>query len=88
MEVRFGPWMYGTLLKDKVPSLDLRKRMGIELVIEVVKRNQWLGHAVEKDDDDWVKRSILYEVDGVRGRGRPRMTLNQMVEREMRERVG
>jgi len=37
-------------------------------------------------DSDWVKRrSMLYEVDGVRGRGSPRMTWNQVVAKDMNE---
>ena len=39
-----------------------------------------------KDDGDWVKKSMSYEVEDVRGRGRPRMTWSQVVERDMRER--
>ena len=53
-----------------------------------MKRNRmrWLGHVLRKDDDDWVKRSMSLEVDGKRGRGRPRLTWIKMVERDMRER--
>ena len=39
---------------------------------------------LQKDDRDWVNRSMLYEVDGVRGRGSARMMWNQVVE-NMRE---
>ena len=44
-------------------SAELRERMGIELVFEVVKRDRlrWLGHVLRKDDDDWVKKSMSYE---------------------------
>jgi len=41
-----------------------------------------LGHELWKDDGDWMKRSMLYEVDGCRGRGRP-MTWNQVVEKDV-----
>ena len=58
-------------LRVKVPGLEPRERMGIELETEVVKRNRlrWLEHVLWKDGGDWVKRNILYEVDNVRGRG-------------------
>jgi len=36
-----------------------------------------------KDDGDWMKRNMLYDVDGVRGR-RQRMTWNRVVEKDMR----
>ena len=54
---------------------------------DAVKRNRlrWLGHGLRKDDDDWVKKIMSFEVEGKRGRGRPRMTWSQVVERDMRE---
>ena len=71
---------------DRVPSEELRERMGIELVSDVIKRNRlrWLGHLLRKDDCDWVKKCMSLEVDGAKGRGRPRMTWGQVVERDMR----
>lgn len=86
-EMKMVRWMCGVSLRDRVPSAELRERMGIESVSDVVKRSRlrWLGHVLRKDDGDWVKRSMSYEVEGVRGRGRPRMTWNQVVEKDMRE---
>jgi len=57
------------------------------MIAEVAKRNwmKWLRHVLRKDDGDWVKKIMLYEVDGVRGRGRLRMRWNQVVEKGMRE---
>ena len=34
-------------------------------------RLRWFGH-VERKDDDWVKRCITWEVEGIRQRGRPK----------------
>ena len=44
----------------------------------------WLGHMLQKDDGDWMRRCISLKADGIRGRGRPRMTWSQVVERDMR----
>jgi len=64
---------------DKVPSVVARERMWIELVTEVkMNRLRWLEHVLWKDDGDWVKKNVLYEVDVVRGRGTP-----QTVEKGM-----
>ena len=67
--------------------MELRERMDIESGSDDVKWNQlrWLGHVLQKDDGDWVKKgmgyiyiySIIYTVyiyisEGVRGRGRLR----------------
>ena len=87
-EMRMVRWMCGVSLRERKTNEELRQRMGIEAVGVVMKRNRlrWLGHVLRKDDDDWVKRSMSLEVDGKRGRGRPRLTWIKMVERDMRER--
>ena len=75
-------------LKDEVPSVELKETMGIEVVTEVVKTNwlRWVRYVLQKDDGDFtMKRSILYEVDGMRGIGRLRMTWNQVMEKGMTE---
>jgi len=30
---------------------------------------RWFGHVERKDDNDWVKRCITWEVEGIRQRG-------------------
>jgi len=44
-----------------------------------------LGHLLWEDDVEFVKRSILHEVEDVRGSGRPRMMWNQTMEKDMRK---
>ena len=48
---------------------------------DVVKWNQlrWLGGVLRKDNGDWVKKSTSYEVEGVRGKGRPRTMWSHVV---------
>jgi len=55
---------------------ELRTRLGIESVLDVVRRGRvrWFGHVEKKPIEDWVKRSLDFEVDGKRGRGRGRKT--------------
>ena len=68
-------------------SAELRERIGIESVSDAMKWNRltWLGHVLQKDDDDWVKKIVLFEVEGERGRGRPRITWSRVVEKDMGE---
>jgi len=51
-------------LKDRLPSKDLRERLGIDDIALVLqqKRLHWYGHVLRKDDDDWVKKCMEYEV--------------------------
>ena len=59
-------------LNDRMLSVELRERMGIESLSDIVKWNRLrvLEHALQKDDNDWVKKSMLYEVEGMRERER------------------
>ena len=51
----------------------LRRRLGIEGVVDVMRRGRlrWFG---QKEEDYWVSAGRNLEVAGSRGRGRPRMT--------------
>ena len=44
---------------------------------------RWFGHVERKDDNDWVKRSITWEVEGIRQRGRPKKTWWDCVKNDM-----
>ena len=49
-------WMCGIKLKDRFPSKQLRERLGIDDIALV------LQHVLRKEDDDWVKKCMEYEV--------------------------
>ena len=68
-------WMYNVKVKDRLPSKELRERLGIDDVILILQQNrlQWYGHVLRKEDIDWVKKCMEYE-DGSRPRGRPKRT--------------
>ena len=78
VEMRMVRWMCGASLRDRV---------WIESGSDTVKpkRLRWLGHVLQKNDDDWVKKITSFEVEDKRGQRRPRMTWDQVVERNMRE---
>ena len=40
---------------------------------------RWYGHVLRKDDDEWVKKCMEYEVEGSRPRGRPKRTWKEVV---------
>ena len=43
---------------------------------------QWYGHVLQKEDNDWVKKCMEYEVQGARPRGRPKKTWTKIVEKD------
>ena len=74
-------------LRDKVPTLKLWSRLGIEGVVEVMRRGRlrWFGHVERKEVDDWVSVCRNLEVAGSRGRGRSRMTWRARLDGDMKD---
>jgi len=57
-EMRMVRWMCGVKLQDRVPSKELRGRLGLDDIISVLQQNRlrWYGHVLRKEDNDWVKK--------------------------------
>ena len=45
-------------------------------------RLQWYGCVLQKEDNDWVKKCMEYEVEGVSPRGRRKKTWREIVEKD------
>ena len=76
-------------LRDRVRNEEVRRRAGVERklssrVDQSVLR--WFGHMERMDDGRLAKRVMNSEVDGNRGRGRPRLGWIDGVRRALRER--
>ena len=76
-------------MRDKVPTVELKRRLGIEGVVEVMRwgRLRWLWHVERKEVDDSVSACKNFEVAGSRGRGRPRMTWRARLDGDMKDMV-
>ena len=87
-EMRMVRWMFGVSLREKKTNAELRESMGIEKISDVMRcsRLRWMGHVLRKEGNDWVKKSMEMTVEGSRGRGRPKMTWEKVVERDMKVR--
>jgi len=77
-------WMCNVKAKDRVPSKELRERLGIDDIILMLQQNSlwWYGHVLRKEDTDWVKKCMEYEVEGSRPRGRPQRTWKEVVQKD------
>ena len=66
-EMRMIRWMCGVTLRDRQTSSELRERMGVDPVSEVIRRNRlrWFGHVERKEDTDWVKKCMGMQVGGI-----------------------
>jgi len=58
--MRMVRWMCGVKLEERVPSKELRERLGLDDLISVLQQNRmrWYGHVLQKEDNDWVKKSM------------------------------
>ena len=83
-EMSMVRWMCGVKLKDRLPSKELKERLGIDDIALVLQQNRlrWYGHVLRKDDDDWVKKCMEYEAEGPRPRGRPKRTWREVVRED------
>ena len=78
-------WMCGVKVKNRVPSEQLRERLGLDDIISagLLQQNRlhWYWHVLQKDND-WVKKCVAYLVEGARPRGRPKMTWRELVQKD------
>jgi len=53
-EMRMIRWICGLKLQDRVPSKELRERLGLDDIISVLQQNRlrWYGHVLRKEDND------------------------------------
>jgi len=80
--------MCNVKVKDRVPSKALRERLGIDDIILKLQENRLrrYGHVLRKEDTDWVKKCMEYEVEGSRLRGRPKRTQRAVMQKDCQAR--
>jgi len=63
-------------------------RLGLDDIISVLQQNRlrWYGHVLQKEDNDWVKKCMEYEVEGAMPRGRPKKMWREIVEKDCKAR--
>ena len=86
-EMRMVRWMSGASLRDRLANSELRRRLGLESISEVVRRRRlrWFGHVVRKEEGDWTRKAWKWKVDGPIPRGRPRKTWDDVVVADCRQ---
>ena len=73
-------------IKSDKEKEDLRKKMGLESILDVIRRKRlrWYSHVMRRDGDNWTRRSFQLQVDGRRPKGRPKKTWEQVVAEDLR----
>ena len=57
-DMRIIRWMWNTSLKDRKSSDELRSRLGIHSIRDVIqaRRLRWFGHLERMEGDNWVSK--------------------------------
>ena len=83
-DMRMIRWICGTKLTNRIPSEELRGRLGLEDIRSVIRRRRlrWFGH-VERSGESWIKKCTDFEVDGKRCKGRPRKSWGEVIAADL-----
>ncbi|KAM1790899.1 hypothetical protein ACFX12_034922 [Malus domestica] len=85
-EMRMLRWMCGHTRKDKIRNEDIRGKVGVAEIEGKLRENRlrWFGHVQRRPTDAPVRRcDHRTEVQGRRGRGRPRKTLEETLRKDL-----
>ena len=79
-------WMSHVSLRDRKSSKELLDKFKLQPIRSVMQRGRlrWFGHVERMEDNNWVKRCRVMEVEGNRGRGRPKKTWEQVISADLR----
>jgi hypothetical protein len=86
-EMRMLRWFCGHTRRDRIRNDEIRDRVGVAPIEEklVQHRLRWYGHVQRRPSDAPVRIGILSRDENIkRGRGRPRLTWNEAVKRDMK----
>ena len=86
-EMKMLRWMCGVTRLDKIRNERIRGTVKVTEIAKKVqeRRLQWYGHVMRREEDYIGKRVMAMEVQGRRGRGRPRRRWMDSVNEDLRE---
>ena len=91
-EMRMVRWMCGASLNpqregNRIPSEELRRRLGIECISDVMRRGRlsWFGHLERMNENSQVEKVRNMVVDGPFCRNAPRKTWNSVISDDLKK---
>ena len=78
-------WICSTKITDRTPMSELRLRLGIPSLVDILRRGRlrWFGHVKRLEESQWQKRMLSYEVDG-KYIGRPKKRWRDNINADMK----
>jgi hypothetical protein len=86
--MRMLRWCCGHTRKDRIQNDDIRDRVGVAPIEEklIQHRLRWFGHVQRRSPEAPVRSGVLKRADNVKnGRGRPKLTWDESVKRDLEE---
>ncbi|KAG2621667.1 hypothetical protein PVAP13_3NG311956 [Panicum virgatum] len=87
-EMRMLRWFCEHTRRDRVRNEAIRERVGVAPIEEKLTQHQlrWFGHVQRRPPEAPVRSGVLKHVDKVnRGRGRPKLTWDESVKRDLKD---
>jgi hypothetical protein len=87
-EMRILRWFCGHTRRDKVRNDNIRDRARVTPIEEklIQHRLRWFGHVQRRSPEASVRSRVLKRVDNIKnGRGRPKLTWDKSVKRDLKE---
>ncbi|XP_052113453.1 urease accessory protein D isoform X2 [Arachis duranensis] len=84
-EIKMLRWMSGHMRLDRIRNDDIRERVGVASILEkiVESRLRWFGHVRRRPTEHPVRKvDEMEDGQGVKGRGRPKKTIHEVVKRD------
>ncbi len=86
-EMRMLRWMCGHTRRDRIKNDDIRDKVGVAPIEEkmIQHRLRWYGHVQRRPSEAPVRSGVVGRVENTRrGRGRPKLTWNEAVKRDLK----
>ena len=81
-------WFYRHKRRDRVRNKVIRERVGVAPIEEKLTQHRlrWFGHVQRRPPEAPARSGVLERVDNVkRGRGRPKLTWDVSVKRDLKD---
>jgi hypothetical protein len=87
-EIRMLRWICGHIRKNRIRNDDIRDKLGVASIQEKLVQHhlRWFDHIQRMPHEAPVRNDILSHSENTRrGRGRPRLTWDEAIKRDLKE---